>query len=71
MTMLAYGAPDDTHDNYLCMVESTTIDSMYRFCKTLLTVFGSQYMIGPNEAETTHIMTQNVAIGFLGMLGSM
>jgi hypothetical protein len=32
MRMIAYGAPDDTIDDYLHMEESTTIESMYRLC---------------------------------------
>jgi hypothetical protein len=31
LKMLAYGAHDDTHDDYLSMAESTAIECMYRF----------------------------------------
>jgi hypothetical protein len=34
----------------------------------LATVFGSDYLSGPNEAKTTHIMAHIVARGFSGML---
>jgi hypothetical protein len=40
MRMIAYGAFGDTIDDYLHMVESTAIESMYRFCKEVLAALG-------------------------------
>ena len=71
MRLLAYGAPGDSKDEYLCMSESTTIESMYRFFKAVVGVFGKYYLRGPNAAETEWIMAQNATRGFPGMLGSI
>ncbi|KAK1628920.1 hypothetical protein QYE76_003235 [Lolium multiflorum] len=35
MRMLAYGAPADTQDDYLCISESTDIECMYKFCRAV------------------------------------
>jgi hypothetical protein len=36
MRMLAYGVPADTHDDYFRMIESTVIECMYKFCRTVV-----------------------------------
>jgi hypothetical protein len=40
MIMKAYGAPGNTIDDYLCKAKSTAIESMYWYCKAMVTVFG-------------------------------
>jgi hypothetical protein len=40
MRMIAYGAFGNTIDDYLHMVESTAIESMYQFCKAVLVGLG-------------------------------
>jgi hypothetical protein len=40
MRMLAYGAHGNTRDDYLTMIESTTIETIYQVCKVVLEVFG-------------------------------
>jgi hypothetical protein len=32
---LAYGAPGDAQDDYICMAESMAIECMYRFCRAV------------------------------------
>jgi hypothetical protein len=71
MKMVAYGVSGDLKDVHLGMYESTTQESMYRFCMAVAGKSGPHYLRGPNEEETTHIMTKNKARGFHGMLGSI
>jgi hypothetical protein len=40
MRMLAYGAHGNTQDDHLSMIESTTIETIYRVCKVVLEVVG-------------------------------
>ena len=72
MMMLAYGGPTNGQEDYLHMSESTTIKSMYTFCRVVVAlVFDPQYLRWPDEEETTRIMEQNAAMRFLGMVGSI
>ena len=71
LRMLAYGTPGDLKDELLRMGESTTIECMYKFCRAVVGKFKTDYLRGPNEAETQRILAQNEARGFPGMLGSI
>jgi hypothetical protein len=71
LRMLAYGAPSDSHDDYISMTKSTTMECMYRFCKAMVSVFGPDYMRTPNKKDTARILAHNEARGFPGMLGSI
>jgi hypothetical protein len=39
LRMLAYGMRGDTHDDYMCMAKSSTIDCMYMFCRVIIALF--------------------------------
>jgi hypothetical protein len=47
LRMLAYGALGDSQDDYIHMAESTTMECMSRFCKAVVSVFGSDYLRTP------------------------
>jgi hypothetical protein len=53
--MLAYGAPDDSKDDYIGMAESTAMEYMSRFCRAVVSVFGLNYMRKTKEEDTTRI----------------
>jgi hypothetical protein len=71
MRMLAYGAPGDSTDDYLWMVESIAFDCFYRFYRAVIAVFGDTYLRLPTVQDTAQILTFNDARGFPGMLGSI
>jgi hypothetical protein len=69
--MLAYGVPGDLIDEYLRMSESTYLESMYKFCKAVIAVFGTVYLREPTVEDTVRLLSINEERGFLGMIGSI
>lgn len=63
--------PDDLIDEYVQMCESTGLESMYRFCRAVIAVFGPEYLREPTTADTTRLLSMNASRGFSGMLGSI
>jgi hypothetical protein len=56
LRMLAYGAPGDSRDDYIRMAESTAMECMSRFCRPVVSVFGSDYLRTPNKEDTARIL---------------
>ena len=62
--MLAYRVLGDLIDEYVCMSESTCLESMYMFCKAVIVVFGPVYLREPTAQDTTCLLAMNASRGF-------
>jgi hypothetical protein len=69
--MLAYGVAGDLIDEYFRMSESTFLESIYKFCKAVIAVFGTAYLREPTVEDTSRLLSINEEIGFPGMIGSI
>jgi hypothetical protein len=69
--MLAYGVASDLIDEYLRMSETTCLESMYKFYKPVIAVFGNVYLREPTFEDTARLLSINEGRGFLGMIGSI
>ena len=71
MRVLAYGIPVDYTDEYLRIGQDTTTESVRRFAKLVIKLYGEQYLRAPNEEDTKRLMEMNEKRGWPGMLGSL
>lgn len=71
LRMLAYGQPADSTDEYVKIGESTAIESMKRFCRAVVEVFGNEYLRSPNANDVERLLQIGEQRGFPGMLGSL
>jgi hypothetical protein len=71
MRMLAYGVPADATDEYVRIGESTATESLRRFVRAVIEVFGGEYLRSPNEADIARLLALGEKKGFPGMLGSI
>jgi hypothetical protein len=71
MRVIAYGIPADYTDEYLRIGEDTTTESMRRFARMIIKLFGPTYLRAPNEDDTKILMEINDKIDWPGMLGNL
>ncbi|KAK9289768.1 hypothetical protein L1049_007927 [Liquidambar formosana] len=71
MRMLAYGLVADIVDNHVSSDESIAIESLKRFVKAIIGVFGDEYLRSPNNAFVARLLAEGESYGFPGMLGSI
>jgi hypothetical protein len=69
--MLTYGVPTDATDEYVCIGESTALESLRGFVVAVVDLFEDEYLRHPNEAATTRLLTLVEKNDFPGMLGSI
>ena len=69
--MLAYGLPADATDEYVKIGESTSIESLKKFCRTVMEIFSHQYLRRPNSTDIARLLHIGEERGFPGMLGSL
>ena len=63
MRVIAYGIPADYVDEYLRIGEDTTIESVHRFTKVIICVFGPEYIRPPNKEDTKKLMASIEEVG--------
>jgi hypothetical protein len=69
MRMLAHGVASDLVDEYMCMTESTFLESMHMFCKAVIQVFAGEYLREPRCRYFLVVVNESREIS--GMLGSI
>nr|XP_009772815.1 PREDICTED: uncharacterized protein LOC104223143 [Nicotiana sylvestris] len=62
--MLAYGLPADATDEYVKIGESIAIESMKRFCRAVVEVFGDQYLRSPTTNGVASLLYIDEQRGF-------
>jgi hypothetical protein len=68
---LAYAVPADYVDEYVCIGESTSIECLRRYVRTVCEVFGQRYIRPPNEDDTARLLNIVERRGFPEMLCSI
>jgi hypothetical protein len=53
------------------MSESTCRESMYKFCRAVIEIFGTVYLREPTVEDTARLPSINEKRGFLGIIGSI
>ncbi|XP_022018436.1 uncharacterized protein LOC110918428 isoform X1 [Helianthus annuus] len=71
LRMLAYGVSADFMDEYIRIGESTAMESLKKFCETIVSIFSSEYLRSPNTNDITRLLAVADQRGFPGMLGSI
>ena len=71
MRMLAYGGSSDSNDEYLRLAESTSNESLLRFCTSVIQIYSSEYLREPNQEDLKRLLAIGEERGFPGMLGSL
>ncbi|KAK2642847.1 hypothetical protein Ddye_024610 [Dipteronia dyeriana] len=69
--MLEYGCPADATDEYIKIGESTTIESLKRFCRAVVEEFVGEYHRSPNATDVASLLRIGKDRDFPGMLGSL
>jgi hypothetical protein len=54
--MLTYGVAADATDDYIRIAESTAIESLKRFVKAIVEIFGDEYLRSPNDNDTARLL---------------
>ena len=59
--MLAYGVAADAMDDYIRIRESTAIESLRKFVRAVVQVFGHEYLRLPNEDDTARLLKHSMS----------
>jgi hypothetical protein len=69
--VLAYGIPSDLMDEYAQISETTIIESIIQFSRSVKEIFGPEYLRTPTMEDLKRIYLMNERRGFPGLLGSL
>jgi hypothetical protein len=69
--ILGYGGPVDRLDEYILMGESTTLETVNKFTRTLVVEYRQIYLREPNAQDIARLLHIAEERGFPGMLGSI
>ena len=67
--MLAYGVPTDATNEYVKIGESTVIESLKKFCRTVMEIFSQQYLRRPNSTDIARLLHIGEERGFFWNVG--
>ncbi|XP_040990936.1 uncharacterized protein LOC121238161 [Juglans microcarpa x Juglans regia] len=71
LKMLSYGVTKDFIDEYIHIGESTTMESLKIFCKTIVTVFSDEYLWSPNVNDIARLLAIGEQCEFSRILGNI
>ncbi|KAF8376731.1 hypothetical protein HHK36_031601 [Tetracentron sinense] len=69
--MLAYGMPADAMEEYMRIGESTTVESLKRFCRAIISIHEEEYLGSLTTTDISKLLREEEKRGFPGMLGSL
>ncbi|XP_042962638.1 uncharacterized protein LOC122296908 [Carya illinoinensis] len=64
LRMLAYGVTGDFMDEYIRIGESTAMESLKKFCETVVTVFSEEYLRSPTANDIARLLAVGEQRGF-------
>ncbi|XP_020258693.1 uncharacterized protein LOC109835104 [Asparagus officinalis] len=71
MRMVAYGASADSVDDYVRIGKSTSFESVKRFVRSIINIFGEEYLRAPTNEDVARLLEEGSQRGFPGILGSI
>ena len=69
--VLAYGGAADSLDEYIRMGESTVIETVNHFTRTIVSLYADEYLREPTANDISRLLSIAEERGFPGMLGSI
>ncbi|KAL6189355.1 hypothetical protein ACLB2K_040744 [Fragaria x ananassa] len=71
LRMLATACSADSLDESFCMPESTTIENLGRFCRTIVTIYQERYLWAPTTKDLDLLLQRAERRGFPRMISSL
>jgi hypothetical protein len=71
LRMLAYGVSADSFDENFQMGASTVLETVQKFTRPIVHIYGHRYLRTPNEHDIVQLLANAEQRGFPGMIGSI